>query len=171
MAELPEQIDHLSLTLLDIGDDLPSARSLGRQADRGPGQIRSANAALLGLFRDRFTTAEIVELRAGQQHHGGVEPEAQDGRRAERLARLCSIGDSRVERVQGELLVFHELAPLVGIHEVARIGLCEPGRSCGEDVLQTIQDLELSVLVGEILDLTATDEPIGIAGQPPVAKR
>ena len=164
------QRDDVGLALLDVADELPLPGLAGLERCLGTGQVTAALAACVRLPRGRDARAEGVELRVAEQHRGAVETKREHRVGAQRLGGLGPVRDGRVEREAGEPRVRVEFRPLVGVDEVAGVGLREARCAGWQQVHEPVDEIDLRGLVAAVLQRALAHEAERVAELPAVAE-
>ena len=98
------------------------------------------------------------------------EAEAKDGVGLQGLAGLGAIGNPGIQREQRQPGCFVELGPFVGIDKIAGVGLRETRRAGRQDVLQAVDQLDVTRCSPRVLQFALADKAVAVAGRPGVAK-
>ena len=102
---------------------------------------------------------------------GWSSPRLEYGSCTQRLAGLGAIRYSRVESQERESRAGVEFRPLVCVDEIADVGLREQRCSGRQHVLQTVENLDRTLVITKVLEFAVTDETVLIAGRPCIAER
>ncbi len=168
-SQRADQRGQAAMVLVHLGHDVPAALFSGGEVEPGVGQVGAAPAAHVGLLDDRLAALKGGHLARGEEAAGAVQPDLPRRGGPQRFARLGQVGQARAEGKDGQAGVRIELAPLVGVEEVAEQPLGLDGDAVGQDVLHAVDQGHRAAVARLVFQPGGLDKPVPVAGPPRVA--
>ena len=165
------QRNRFRLALLGIKNNTPFAAVTARQFAGVIDKIGPSDAPSMTFLLQAFALEKLAELAVRDKYRGVVEAQRIRHRGFQRLAGFGAIGNSRIQCQEGEPGRLVEFRPLVGVNQVARVGLREDRRAGRQDVLQAVDDLDISCHGSQVHQFSMTYEAVIRAGRPCVPER